>query len=335
MEEIKNVIVEQTDIYDIIRSFNDYFLNQQQMFDETDRLINEEESKYQEWNNARFNSADYANYPAFNRQTFKNKRTNATFAIDTSYVDGSTVEGRSARDFSASIANTGFDKIEALTITMNISYYAEYKADDYSSNPQNRISQDVYIKFREDSIYYSVSGENCPTIVTDLKRIILDKFESLEPRLSSLITKRKKIKYRSTLSIAFILTALMTCAASFFAKEYLTMIDWSLYKYAFIPAFVVLSFFINTLIPSFKLSSLYAFIIPKQSKEYSSYDKSFHSVDNLKDYVSVPEIQIGKNANKAGVRKTIKSIIKKSKQKNIIAFVISLVIVVAFTVAII
>ena len=74
MEEIKNVIVEQTDIYDIIRSFNDYFLNQQQMFDETDRLINEEESKYQEWNNARFNSADYANYPAFNRQTFKNKR---------------------------------------------------------------------------------------------------------------------------------------------------------------------------------------------------------------------------------------------------------------------
>ena len=45
--------------------------------------------------------------------------------------------------------------------------------------------------------------------------------------------------------------------------------------------------------------------------------------------------QIGKNANKAGVRKTIKSIIKKSKQKNIIAFVVSLVIVIAFTVAII
>ena len=74
MEEIKNVIVEQTDIYDIIRAFNDYYVKQKQEFDETDRLVEEEEAKYRQWNDARFNSASFENYPAFNRQTFKNKR---------------------------------------------------------------------------------------------------------------------------------------------------------------------------------------------------------------------------------------------------------------------
>ena len=330
MEEIKNVIVEQTDIYDIIRAFNDYYVKQKQEFDETDRLVEEEEAKYRQWNDARFNSASFENYPAFNRQTFKNKRTSAKLSIDTSYVDGSTVEGRTVEDFYNSIANIGFDKIDAITISMNVSYYAEYKADDYSSNPQNRISQDVFLKFRQDSIYYSVSGENCPAIVTELKHIILDKFEKLEPRLSPLITKRKKIKYASTLSVSFIISAILMCGAMFVADKYLSMIDWSTYKFSFIPAFVIVALFLNTLMPAFKLSSLYSLIIPKQSKEYSSYDRSFHNVDNIKDYVSVPEIQIGANAKKAGVRKKIKDIIQNSKKKNIIAFILGFVAVTAF-----
>ena len=194
MEEIKNVIVEQKDIYDIIHAFSDYFSKQQQIFDETDRLVNEEEEKYKEWNTARYNSDDFANFPEFQRQTFENKRTSASLRIDTSYIDGSAVNGKDVDEFTESISHLGFDKMESITINMDITYHAKYKADDYSSDPHNNITQTVYLKFKEDSIYYSVSGDNCPAAVTELKEIILNKFSKLEPRLSPLITKRKKIK---------------------------------------------------------------------------------------------------------------------------------------------
>ena len=329
MEEIKNVIVEQKDIYDIINEFNRYYLAKQAVFEETERLVKEEESKYQEWNDARFKSDDFANFPKFERQTFKNKRSSASLTIETEYIDGSTIGGKTVEEFISSVSNLGFEKMQSITIHMDISYQAEYKADDYSSNPQNRIMENVYVKFREDSIYYSVSGENCPSEVDDLKRIVLDKFDKLEPRLSNLITKRSKIKYFATLSISFILTAILLSAAYIAGCKFLTFVNLKEYKYLLVPLYLILSFVLNTIIPSAKLSRLYSLIIPKQSKEYSSYDKAYHKVDNIKDYVSYPEIQIGANAKKAGVRETIKKHIEKSKLKNFIAIVLGAVIVTA------
>lgn len=329
MEEIKNVIVEQKDIYDIINAFKDYYQAKQVIFDETERLVKEEEARYNEWNEARYKSDDFANYPKFERQVFQNKRTSSSLTIETEYVDGSIVSGRTIEEFMKSIANIGFEKMQAITIHMDMTYEKEHKADDYISNPQNRVMQNVYVKFREDSIYYSVSGENCPYDVDEMKRIILDKFDKLEPRLSKLITKRNTIKYFSRLSISFILSAILVGALGFVGSKYLTMIDWSMIKYALIPAYFVVSFVLNMFIPSAKLSRLYSLIIPKQKQEYSSYDKAYHKVDNLKDYVSYPEIQIGSNAKKAGVRNTIKKHIEKSKMKNLITAVIGALIVTA------
>ena len=292
-------------------------------------LVQEEETRYNAWNEARYKAEDFANYPAFERRTFQNKRTSAVLTIETEYVDGSSVAGRTVDEFMKSISSIGFDKMQAITIYMDISYQAEYKADDYSANPQNRIMQNVYVKFREDSIYYSVSGENCPYEVDKLKGIILEKFDNLEPRLSKLITKRNTIKYFSRLSVSFILSAILVGALGFFASRYLTNFNWDVYRYALIPVYFIASFGLNVFLPSAKLSRLYSLIIPKQSKEYSSYDKAYHNVDNLKDYVSYPEIHIGKNAKKAGVRTTIQKHIKKSKMRNLIAGVIGTLIVTA------
>ncbi|MBR7172236.1 MAG: hypothetical protein IKD36_00350 [Clostridia bacterium] len=329
MEEIKNVIVEQKDIYDIINAFNSYFTAKQAIFEKTETLVAEEEARYREWSDARLKSEDFANYPPFQRQTFQDKRTSASLTVEVEYVDGSTISGKSVDEFIKSVANLGFEKMQSIAIYMDITYQAEYKADDYSSNPQNRVSQNVYVKFREDSVYYSVSGENCPSDVDDLKRIILDKFNSLEPRLSKLITNRKTIKYFATLNISFILSAILVGALGILGSKYLTVIDWETYKYLLAPAYLIVSFVLNSFIPSATLSRLYSLIIPKQREEYSSYDKAYHKVDNIKDFVAYPEIQIGANAKRAGVRTTIKKHIAKSKLKNLIAFVIGAAIVTA------
>ena len=120
----------------------------------------------------------------------------------------------------------------------------------------------------------------------------------------------------------------------YLAKQYLTIIDLTDYRLFFIPAYLIVALLINLIIPSAKLSNLYSLIIPKQQKEYSSYDKKYHNIDNVQDFVSYPEIQIGQNAKKAGVRETIQKHIKKSKIKNILAFVFGLVLVSAFVLTI-
>lgn len=335
MEEIKNVIVEQKDILDIIKSLNQHFLEKQKVFDETERLVKEEEVRYEEWNKAKYASQDFANYPAFERQVFHNKRTHSAFTIDISYIDGSSLNGKSVDETLETLGVKAFDKIESITINLNLSYQLNYKADDYSADSANRVSQDVYLKFREDSIYYSVSGENCDAEVTDIKNIILDKFRSLEPRLSNLITKRKSLKYKATLYVSFLLSAILVSLAAFLIKKYVTFFDMHDYRFAYIPLWFVLSFVINAVIPSAKLSKWYSLIIPKQSKEYSSYDKAYHNVDNIKDFVAYPEVQIGANAKKANIRKAIKDHLKKSKVKAIVTFVLGLVCVAAVALIII
>ena len=95
MEEIKNVIVEQKDILDMIKAFNQYHLSKQMVFDETERLVKEEEARYEEWNKAKYASQDFATFPAFERQVFHNKRTVSTLTIDITYIDGSSLTGKS------------------------------------------------------------------------------------------------------------------------------------------------------------------------------------------------------------------------------------------------
>ena len=90
----------------------------------------------------------------------------------------------------------------------------------------------------------------------------------------------------------------------------------------------ILSFFLNVIIPPFKLMKLYSLINPKQTVVYDSYKKSLENVDNIKDFVSYPEVQIGSNAKKANVRQQISKIRNSSKKKNIISFIINAILVV-------
>lgn len=326
MDEIKNVVVEQKDIYNIIKYFNDYFLKMKEIFDATDSFVNEEEQRYAEWSKVRYDD-NFTGEKEFKRELFANKREVATISLDVSYIDGSTLNGKSVDDFLASLSTIQFDKIESLTINMNISYKLKYKADDYGYDPTNRVSQDVYIKFREDSIYYNISGEHCDSVVTDHKTFVLDTFNNLEPRFSPLITKRKKIKYISTMYIAFILSAILVSAAAVLIDRYVTIFELGSLKFAFIPLYAVFGLFLNTIVPAARLSKLYSLIVPKQRVEYDTYKKENIKVDNIQDFVSYPEVQIGKSAKKANVRQDIVKIYKGSKPKNIICFVLGLAIV--------
>ena len=91
-------------------------------------------------------------------------------------------------------------------------------------------------------------------------------------------------------------------------------------------AFIALALFINMFLTPSKLNSLYKLILPKKKTVYEG--KELKKVDNIKEFKSTAEVQIGKNAFKAGKREQIVEIINKSKRFNAISLVISAIIVV-------
>ena len=327
MEEIKNVIVEQTDILKIVNYLNNYYLEKQKEFEATEALIKEEEAEYTAWSKRRQELNYPDNYPEFVRKEFQNKRDYASMSVDINYKDGSSYTNKPIDEFLGSLAHHGFAIIESLSINMHLAYKKYYKADDFSFDSANRIEQDVYVRFSEEYISYNISGANAEAEVTRIKEYILSLFHSLQPRLSEIITKRNKIKYNSTLYLSFSVTAILLIAAAIAINTYIPQLNLQQYKLWLIPAYVVLSFFLNVIIPPFRLMKLYSLITPKQTVVYDSYTKSLENVDNIKDFVSYPEVQIGSNAKKANVRQEILKIQKKSKTKNMISFIINIILV--------
>ena len=331
MEEIKNVIVEQKDIFNLIKYLEGYFKQKQEMLNATEIAIKEEETAYAEWSKMRFDS-NYSNVPAeFNYQLFHNKRETASLTLDINYIDGSAVTGKSVDDFVHSLKTIEFSKISSITINMNIAYKKDYQANDYTYDPSNRISQDVYIKFSEDFIYYTISGENCDHEVTELKTYVLDMFDHLSPKLTSIITKRNKIKFTSTLFLAFLLSGIITSAAIYFFKETIISLNLGSLKYLTIAVYLFLALILNAIIPPFKLSQLYKNILPNKMTHYDTSKKEMVTTDNLQDFVSSPEVQIGANAKKANIRHEITRISKRRKILAAIFFVVGIIATAAAT----
>ena len=332
MEELKNVIVEQKDIFNLIKYLDGYFKSKQEMLDATESAVKQEEAAQAEWSKTRFDS-NYTNVPAeFNYQLFHNKREFAALTIDISYIDGSSSTGKTVADFIHSLNLKPFEYITSLTINMNIAYKRNYQANDYSYDPNNRISQDVYIKFAEDYIYHTISGENCDQDITELKTYINDMFASLSPKLTPIITKRSKIKFVSTLFYAFILSGIITSLAIYYLQDTISQFNIGDFKYLTVAIYLFLSLVINMLIPPFKLHQLYSFILPKKTSRYDSYKKTMVKVDNVQDFISTPEVQIGAHSNRSNIRKQIKSIYKTRKNLASATFAIGLIAVVAMTI---
>ena len=120
MEELKNVIVEQKDIFNLIKYLDGYFKSKQEMLDATESAVKQEETAQAEWSKTRFDS-NYTNVPAeFNYQLFHNKREFAALTIDISYIDGSSSTGKTVADFIHSLNLKPFDATKIMIFIVNI-----------------------------------------------------------------------------------------------------------------------------------------------------------------------------------------------------------------------
>jgi len=318
---VQNKVVEQKDILKIIEIINNFYKEKNEIFDKTQAEIDAEEKAYYEWSSKKYASNDIANYPEFEYKTHYNKLSHQSFTFSFYCIDGLSYEDKSFAEAQIIMAS-GYSSFEKITINLDMTWRKIYNAKEYGYNEKNNVNLSVYITFYEDDIYIKYNSKNADADMKYLKSEITDVFEKLDTKYSSLISKRESIKYNSTLSYAYILSAVILTIATFVLKTINITINFDWWQLLmFIPTALI----INMFIPSTKLNSLYKLILPKKKTIYDG--REVKKVDNVKEFKSSSEVHIGKNAFKAGKREQIEAIKKKSKSANLISLIISIIIV--------
>lgn len=317
---VQNKIVEQKDIMKIINILNDFYKEKQEIFDKTKAEIELEEQEYSKWNQERYASNDFANHPKFQFKTHNNKLTYQSFTFSFHCPDGTSYEDKSYVE-AQTIMASGFDNYEKISVRLDIAWHKTYNHEEFHYEDSNNAGVTAHITFYEDDVYVNYSSRNADGDMNYIKSEISDVFDSLKPKYTSIISKRESIKFKSTLSIAYFISAAILVALTFMLKSYEIVID---FKWWQLITFPILSLLLNMFIPPIRLKRLYKQIIPKQKTVYSGREVT--KVDNVKEFKRTSEVQIGKSALKAGKREQIMAIYKKSKISNAVTFVLAVLV---------
>ena len=315
---VQNKIVEQKDIIRIIEIFNNFYKEKKEIFDNTQRAIDEEEKAYSEWNKKRYESENFSTFPKFGYKTHTDKLIHEHFRFSLKCKDGITYEEKTYAE-AIKILGSGYENVERFSITLDLSWQKTYNKDNFHYSDSDRANINVHVTFHEDDVYTSYSASNADRDINFLKSEITDVFDSLKTKYTDVIAKRESIKYKSTLGYSFIIAAIICAIVS--VKEAGTLLNFTGWEYL---AFIVLSLFINILMPTTKLNNLYKVIIPTKKTIYQN--RELKRVDNVREYQRTAEVHIGQNAYRAGKREQIEAIQKSSKTTNLVCFVIAVVI---------
>ena len=316
---VQNKIVEQKDIIKIIEILNNFYKSKKEIFDNTQRAIEEEEKEYSEWNKKRYESNNFSSYPKFGYKTHTDKLTYEHFRFSLKCKDGITYDEKTYVEANKTLSS-GYENVERLSITLDLSWQKTYNKDNFHYSDSDRASINVHITFHEDDVYTNYSASNADNDINFLKSEITDVFDSLKTKHTDIISQRESIKYKSTLCYSFIISAIIVAVLSI--KEGGKVISFSGWEYL---VFIVLSCFINIMMPTKKLNSLYKEIIPNKKTVYEN--KELKKVDNVKEFMRTAEVHIGQNAFKSGKREQIEAIRKSSKTANIVCFIISVILI--------
>lgn len=317
---VQNKIVEQKDILKIIEILNNFHREKMEMFNKTQSEIDAEEEEYNKWRDARYSSNNFDNYPDFQSKKHTNKLVYEKFAFSFYCVDGLSYEDKTYSEAQI-IMNSGYSSFERITVSLDMTWNKTYQRDDYNYSDKNNANISVSVTFREDDVYTYYSTKSADADIKFLKSEINDVFNSLKPKYSSIIARRESIKYQSTLSISYIISAAIVVIVTIFLKNS----EIKFFSYWQFLAFILLALIINMFIQPQKLNSLYKQIIPKKKTVYEG--KELKKVDNIKEFKSTAEVHIGSNSYKAGKRDQIVEIQKKSLSSNFFALIFCIIVI--------
>lgn len=208
-----------------------------------------------------------------------------------------------------------------------------YSTISYSSNVRTREHYEymhlyTWVHFREDTTTIRVDGKNMEEQVYRVHSYLRGTIENNDDRYNKTVKNRKSRVQSLCLSIGFVLSyivylVLMGNKANW--PEYIS--NYINNKYVIVFGQWAISAILGNIFGLPIMLVLYKNILPKA--KYSHYSKSSHKsvyIDNLEDYTSHNEVQIGKFANNGKNRVIIEKIYKVTSKIVLVQLAISILL---------
>lgn len=212
--------------------------------------------------------------------------------------------------------------VENITIYSNISYSTNYK----EQNHYEYMYLYTWIHLWEDRVILRVDGTNMEEQVYKVHSYLRSTIENNEDRYNKTVKNRKVRVQAFSFSIGIILSYLVyTILLINKAKLPEYILNYMDNKFVLIIGQWFVSGLLGNILGFPIMTSLYRNIIPKT--KYSHYSKQSHKsiyVDNIEDYISHDEVQIGTFANNGKNRSNIEKIFKITSKIVLIQLLISI-----------
>lgn len=216
--------------------------------------------------------------------------------------------------------------IKGITLHFCVYYSSNYEQKEHYTYMQS----DIWVYFLENSAKIFVNGKNMEEQIYRFYSDLREKIENNDERYNKTIKSRKLRIQAFCLSIGFILSYIIYIIL--IANKPQLPILYSNYlnnKFIVIFGQWFLSAILGNILGLPIMMTLYRNLLPKA--KYSHYSKSSHKsvyVDNLDDYISHCEVQIGDYTDSGKNRNLIEKIYKVTRIMVLIQILISILLII-------
>ena len=257
----------------------------------------------------------------YSDQIYEYKGSSAKVQYTIKFKDGKEITEHNYNWFIGNLND--LSKIEQITLYCVISYSSNIRSKDH----YEYMHLYNWVYFREDSVTIKVDGQSMEEEVYKFHSNIKNMIENNDDRYNKTV-KNRKIRMQSLcLSIGFLLSYIIYFVL--LANKSNLPVDIANYmnnKFVIVFGQWFLSLIIGNIFGLPIMMGLYRNIIPKA--KYSHYSRSSHKsvyVDNIEDFTSHNEVQIGKFANNGKNRTKIEKIYKITSKIILVQLVLSII----------
>ena len=258
----------------------------------------------------------------YNEKVYEYKGDNPKVQYTIRFKDGREITEVDYNWFVGMLNN--LNSIEQITFYSTISYSSNVRAREH----YEYMHLYTWVHFREDTTTIRVDGKNMEEQVYRVHSYLRGTIENNDDRYNKTVKNRKSRVQSLCLSIGFVLSyivylVLMGNKANW--PEYIS--NYINNKYVIVFGQWAISAILGNIFGLPIMLVLYKNILPKA--KYSHYSKSSHKsvyIDNLEDYTSHNEVQIGKFANNGKNRVIIEKIYKVTSKIVLVQLAISILL---------
>jgi len=212
---------------------------------------------------------------------------------------------------------------------ISIHFYSEYRINTSFEEHYNakKVSEDVSLTFRDDSIHTLFNYENAQSNYTTLRDKIERLLNNAPASYDDIIAKKYFRKNLPSLSIGLLLGIVCTIALYIFTKQNSSyeLLNKFVDNVVFVPVMLGVFIFIGLIIPG---KNHYLYNAMNIKRKYAGWTKSSGNIykDDVKSFLNNSEVEIGKFHNRGKLRVAIEENYNNAKRMVLVELIVFVVL---------